>query len=197
MHPAFLCAHWDGNHIWIQWPSGVESVQWRVRKNGSSDWEEWKTIDKSDLERFWRVIPTWKEGYEVQAATLTGSTWTLAEPCRFNLSSAMFSLKNKTTSPFVVPSGSLFHSVVDGAACTYTNSREITIPAGEVVHARLTTLHASGYSQLDHPGHFQCESEEVLVRNIEPSDDDLYLLPGTSAIIETRPMAAITLAIAH
>jgi hypothetical protein len=195
MDTAFLCAHWDGNHIWIQWPGGVESLRWRVRKQGSCDWQEWHVLPALAGDNLWMVIPTWSEDAEVQAEVYRSGEWFRAVPADFLQSSALFSLQNKTTSDITISAGSLFHAAVDDAACCYELPQDIVITAEKSLRVHMRTLHASGYSQLDYSSHFRCETESLVVENVEPSTDDLKILPGDSAIIRARPMSPVTLAI--
>ncbi len=195
MQRAFLCANWDGGHIWIQWPNGVEALRWRTRKPGEDQWGEWNSLFVQSGENLWRVIPTWREGHEVQAETCSNGEWTPAIPADFMKSTALFILHNKRTSDVTIPSGSIFHGVVDSAACAYELLQDIVIPPGKSVRVHMTALHASGYSQLDFAGHFHCETESLIVENAEVSIDDLKILPGDSTMIRSSPMAPVTLAI--
>lgn len=195
MDNAFLCAHWDGNHIWVQWSAEAASLRWRVRKPGNVEWETWHSLGSPLPEPSWRVIPTWMEDYEAQAEVKVGGEWIRALPVEFLQSTALFSIQNKSTSEAAIGRGSLFHAVVDGAACCYELERDIVVPPEKSLRVNMTTLHASGYSQLDHAGHFHCETPVLTVQNTAESRNDFRILPGDSAIIQFRPQAPATLCI--
>lgn len=178
LSPIF-CSRWNGDHVWLQWTPVAAScavemgyaIEMRFRSG--IEWEPWLPISnprgpKAD----WAVIPTLREGQLVQCRVRSDdSEWEMARAVDFKDSKALFEISNISESEAMVLADTIFHGLVDDAACAYVLVNDLRIPAGQNVRVHLHAVEQSGYAQLDHPGHFKLPGQRLVVQNVEPSED--------------------------
>lgn len=186
-----LCGEWDGCSLWLQWTPAdpdektLYELQIRLRKNESAEWPEWMTIVPRQGERkCWAVIPTWKQNWQAQArvrikpsasaeAMADDAGWEPASEVTFNRCTCLFEFTSEKAEAHF-PAGTTFHCQVDAAACSYELLEEINVPAGGKVRSEMGAVGASGYFQLDHPGHFDFRPIfGVRITNLEASKEDV------------------------
>ena len=210
-----LAGHWDACHFWCQWTAldgATYLFEWRWRNRTSdaecvmrdseltnhasritnpSAWSAWQPVSRDGgLQRPWLAVPTWRAGAEIQARVAVASSspeWELAQEVTFLKSRVRFRGRSEREA-FAVPAGTELACIVDGAACVYRLIQDLVIPALGAAEADAESLGASGYMQLDHPGHFAIRPAlGVTIENIAPSENDVQPTGRASTILSAAP----------
>lgn len=177
-----LCGLWDGANLWLQWddvwPDAGYLIRLRLRTAGQA-WGDWMAIEHHrPYPRNWIVIPCGnKQGWEAQAAVsvaLAGEEWVPCQEVTFLQSRCLFAFLS-TRRPILYARGSVFHAVVDSAACHYALLEDLQLETGVPVQATMVSASTSGYAQLDYPGHFNLSGATLglTIQNVEPSVEDV------------------------
>ena len=193
MNPL-MCGNWDGVNLWLQWddvdPAKGYDIQLRYAKPIQPVWGN-KWISIPSKKRPWAIVPTWKEGSLVQARVRVSggndADWVsameiafLRSTCDFEISSETKDLyfapplKRKPVADAPVPFSAMFTRQVDGGACAYLLTEELSVAAGTQSKVTLQAAISSGWSQLDFENHFDHRpSLGVRIRNLGPSVGDV------------------------
>ena len=200
-----ICGKWDGCGLWLQWNPAEDrsaefELQVRYRRDVQAGWSPWiPTTPPQGSRSHWGVIPTWKEGWQVQArARLKGASeedWEQAEEVTFLRCWAKFEISStKYNQHFTA--GTIFHAQVDGAACAFQSKEEISVKAGEKVEVPLYAMGSSGYFQLDAENDFDVRPTfGVRVRNLEASVEDIKETGFDFTVIEGKKSDPVTMTV--
>lgn len=200
-----MCGLWDATNLWLQWDDVAPEQGYRVRvrfrapgQTGEVDWRPWLSIQSGlPYRRAWIVIPTWKQGWQCRAevSVAPDGEWVPATEVTFLRSRCLFSIETSRR-PVRYLAGAEFHAVVDAAACHYQIPEEISLAPGERIEVEMTASLATGYCQLDYPGHFETSPAlGLLIRNLAPSVDDVretgHDFTQLAALPQTAPLKVV------
>lgn len=200
-----ICGEWDGCHIWLQWETSADAASYELEiaysKDGS-EWSDWENVvPPQGNNSSWGIVPTWKEGWRararVRAVQTDGSVtgWEPAVEIQFAKGLCEFEiLSSRDLVHF--QKGTTFHAVVDGGAACYVLEEEVSVPAGGRWQGKMVHNGASGWHQLDFPGHFELRPAlGVAIRNVSPSSDETMPTGRNETLISAAPPAAMTLSV--
>jgi hypothetical protein len=189
---AYLCAEWDGSHIWAQWePQAGAKIAYELRlrycppskdylSSSAKEFGDWQTlmVSRKPWLTFWPNKPprTLIQG-QVRAGSReqgAGSEdWNDCMDVKFTKSRCKFRISSQFNK-FNLPTDVKIHAHVDGAACSYVIPRAIQLEAGKSVVVECEALASGGFMQLDRPGDFRLmPALGVVIENIEPSRNDI------------------------
>jgi hypothetical protein len=202
-----ICGEWDGCAAWLQWSAAGEGAKYdvrvRFRKAEDQPWTKWlKVVPRQGKTSTWAVIPLWRQDYFCEAqvrvsgpATDEEQGWETAAEVTFKRCTALFEFSStKYDQHFKI--GNTFHAQVDAAACVYELTEELEIRAGEAVTSKMRAVGASGYFQLDYPGHFDIRpSFGFRVRNLEPSDEDVERTGRMFTVLKAKERMDVVMAV--
>jgi hypothetical protein len=150
-----ICGKWDGSGLWLQWKQAAVTgttfeLQVRYRRDAGGVLGPWiTTVPPQGPLSHWGVIPTWKEGWQVQVRAAGEAAWENAAEVTLTRWWTLFEMSSaKYDQHFVA--GSIFHAQLDAAACAYQSKEEIFAKAGETIQVRHYAMGSSGHFQLDH-----------------------------------------------
>ena len=211
-----ICGLWDGCAIWLQWDSldpGVQEYDLRIRyrKTESEAWTNWMlVIPRQGRKSHWAVVPTWKEGWQAQAqvrvsagsikptsdlrpptsdspAPDSSDHWETASEVTFTQCTALFEFTT-LKHPQHFEKETTFSSQVDGLPCTYMLLEPIEVLPGNPVRVLMAAMGASGYFQLDYPGHFDLKpSFGLRIQNVDASEEDVITTGRDFTEIRPKP----------
>jgi hypothetical protein len=184
LNPRIVGA-WDGTHIWLQWdalggPSQTGGVSYEARLRFSEsgvDWGEWQSSIKPPRAWFSYNAQNRTPGIYVQADVNDGlgAQWERALGAKFIRSVCRFAISSERRRLHFIE-GTAFHSVVDGAACSYKLTEEIEVEPGQTLELDMVALASGPWAQIDNAGDFLLRPGlGVRVTNLEPSRNDLEL----------------------
>lgn len=184
-----ICALWDGHNIWLQWTPAdawlpeapvddpAYAVRIALRRNESDVWEDWTNISApSPITKCFRVIPVWREGWQVKAQVALIAPgelqWEQAQEVTFSRCTARFRFTSEN-SIFRADKGKKIGGSLDGAACVYQTTEFVEASPGHPFETTLEAVQLTGWAQLDHPGHLLVRPRVgVEITNIAPSEND-------------------------
>lgn len=173
---AFIVGASDGSHLWMQWdeqdaPDGYEV---RLSYGNGPEWSE-RTPAMHCRQAWLSFNPHLPAGTlatgEVRVRGV--SRWTDMEEAKFTRSRCLF-LFTSTRKRVVYLKGSMFHSAVDGAACSYKLTADLEVPEGEFREVEMEAVASSGWAQLDATRDFVLRPDiGVEIVNLLPSQNDV------------------------